>query len=106
MRRIGPIVRARAGGTAMEHRPRGAPVPTGSANRQGVLRVLLSRSGAQLKRRAAQAAGDSVLYLDRRLPLVDGARAMLRKAFPATGPSYSVNWRCTAWLCCWRPVSG
>ncbi|MFG2637978.1 cytochrome bc complex cytochrome b subunit [Streptomyces sp. NPDC048362] len=44
--------------------------------------MLLSRSRARLKQRAAQAAGDTALYLDRRLPLLDGARATLRKAFP------------------------
>jgi len=44
--------------------------------------VLLSRSRARLKQRAARAAGDTALYLDRRLPLVDAARATLRKAFP------------------------
>ncbi|WSB58611.1 cytochrome b [Streptomyces cellulosae] len=42
----------------------------------------LSRSRARLKQRAARAAGGTALYLDRRLPLVDAARATLRKAFP------------------------
>ncbi|WP_053743458.1 cytochrome b [Streptomyces sp. NRRL WC-3618] len=44
--------------------------------------MLLSRSRARLKQRAARAAGDTVLRLDRRLPLVDAARTTLRKAFP------------------------
>jgi ubiquinol-cytochrome c reductase cytochrome b subunit len=47
-----------------------------------VVRVLLSRSRARLERRTARAAGDAVLALDRRLPLMEGARATLRKAFP------------------------
>ncbi|MEV5886346.1 ubiquinol-cytochrome c reductase cytochrome b subunit [Streptomyces sp. NPDC052020] len=44
--------------------------------------MLLSRSRARLRQRAARAAGDTTLHLDRRLPLVDAARTTLRKAFP------------------------
>lgn len=44
--------------------------------------MLLSRSRTRLKQRTALAAGDTALHLDRRLPLVDVARAALRKAFP------------------------
>ncbi|MGP2442746.1 cytochrome bc1 complex cytochrome b subunit [Streptomyces sp. JW3] len=44
--------------------------------------MLLSRSRARLEQRAGRAAGDTALYLDRRLPLASAARAALRKAFP------------------------
>ncbi|GGZ02697.1 cytochrome bc1 complex cytochrome b subunit [Streptomyces poonensis] len=42
----------------------------------------LSRSGARIKRRTPDAAGNGVVFLDRRLPLVDSAGPLLRKAFP------------------------
>ncbi|MEU3957587.1 ubiquinol-cytochrome c reductase cytochrome b subunit, partial [Streptomyces achromogenes] len=44
--------------------------------------MLLSRSRARLKQRAARTAGEATTYLDRRLPLLDVAKGTLRKAFP------------------------
>lgn len=59
------------------------PVPEDNAHmeRKGV-RVLLSRSRARMKQKADRMAEDTVVYLDRRLPVLDVGKSLLRKAFP------------------------